>query len=81
MDNAKYQKLLGSLLYISVNSRPDIAACVSYLVQQVSEPNQEDWNGYADANRAAKVEGQSRDTFFGFHGSERFRKLERKLYG
>lgn len=42
--NAEYQRLLGSLLYISVNTRPDIAAGVSMLTQKVSQPNQEDWN-------------------------------------
>lgn len=44
LNNDNYQKLLGSLLYISVNSRPDISACVSILAQKVCEPTQEDWN-------------------------------------
>lgn len=43
IDNTKYQKLIGSLLYISVNARPDIAASVSILAQKVSAPTQEDW--------------------------------------
>lgn len=42
--NVEYQKLLGSLLYISVNTRPDIAAAVSILAQKVSQPLQEDWD-------------------------------------
>lgn len=43
MDNTQYQKLIGSLLYLSVNSRPDIAASVSILARKVSAPTQEDW--------------------------------------
>lgn len=42
--NAQFQKLLGCLLYISVNTRPDIAASVSILAQKVSQPRMEDWN-------------------------------------
>lgn len=42
--NAQYQKLLGCLLYISVNTRPDIAASVSILAQKVCQPTQADWN-------------------------------------
>ncbi|XP_059221638.1 uncharacterized protein LOC131996193 [Stomoxys calcitrans] len=43
IDNTKYQKLIGSLLYLSVNSRPDIAVSVSILARKVSCPTQEDW--------------------------------------
>lgn len=42
-DNSKYRQLIGRLLYISVNTRPDIAASVSILAQKVSTPSQEDW--------------------------------------
>lgn len=44
LDNNKYQSLIGCLLYISVNSRPDITASVSILAQRVSTPRQEDWH-------------------------------------
>lgn len=44
-DNTAYQKLIGSLLYVAVNTRPDIAASVSILSQRVCAPRQEDWNG------------------------------------
>lgn len=43
LDNRRYQQVIGSLLYISVNSRPDISASVSILARRVSKPTQEDW--------------------------------------
>jgi transposase InsO family protein len=43
-DNNEYRRLIGSLLYISTNTRPDIAASVAILSQKVSNPTQEDWN-------------------------------------
>lgn len=42
--NKKYRSLIGRLLYLSVNSRPDISASVSILAQKVSTPTDEDWN-------------------------------------
>lgn len=42
-DNNEYRKLVGCLLYISVNTRLDIAASVSILAQKVSHPTQNDW--------------------------------------
>lgn len=42
-DNDNYRKLIGCLLYIAVNTRPDIAASVSILAQKVSGPTQNDW--------------------------------------
>lgn len=44
LSNSKYQQLLGCLLYISVNTRPDIAAAVAILAQRTCRPRQEDWN-------------------------------------
>lgn len=43
-DNKAYQKAIGCLLYISVNTRPDISAAVSILAQKVCGPTYEDWN-------------------------------------
>lgn len=42
--NKKYQKIIGSLLYVAINTRPDIAACVSILAQKTSKPTEYDWN-------------------------------------
>lgn len=43
IDNENYQKLIGCLLYLAVNSRPDISASVSILAQKTSQPTQYDW--------------------------------------
>lgn len=37
-------KLIGHLLYISVNTRPDVSAAIGILAQKVSKPTYEDWN-------------------------------------
>lgn len=42
--NAIYQKLIGSLLYLAINTRPDISTAVCILSQKTSEPSTEDWN-------------------------------------
>lgn len=43
-NNTKYRSLIGRLLYLSVNTRPDISASISILAQKVSKPTNEDWN-------------------------------------
>lgn len=43
-DNNSYQKVIGQLLYVSVNSRPDISASVSILSRRIKQPRQTDWN-------------------------------------
>ena len=39
-----YRKLIGMLLYVSVNSRPDITVSVSILSQRMSSPTKVDMN-------------------------------------
>lgn len=41
--NEKYRSLIGSLLYIAVNSRPDICISVSLLSQKIETPTKKDW--------------------------------------
>lgn len=42
-NNTLYHELIGCLLYISINTRPDIAAVVSILSRHVSRPTESDW--------------------------------------
>ncbi|XP_053596012.1 uncharacterized protein LOC128667987 [Microplitis demolitor] len=44
IDNKTYQKIIGSLLYICVNTRPDISAPVTILSQHINDTRQQDWN-------------------------------------
>lgn len=44
LSNKNYQKVIGCLLYILVNTQPDISASISILARKVSQPRQEDWN-------------------------------------
>lgn len=41
-NNTKYRKLIGMLLYVSTNSRPDISAAVGILAQRVAKPRELD---------------------------------------
>lgn len=43
-DNKDYLSLIGGLLYVAVQTRPDIAVSTSILAQKSSCPNQQDWN-------------------------------------
>ena len=42
--NEEYRKLIGMLLYLTTNTRPDIAASISILSQKVSNPRDVDLN-------------------------------------
>ncbi|XP_055633480.1 uncharacterized protein LOC129773848 [Toxorhynchites rutilus septentrionalis] len=41
--NEDYHSLVGALLYVAINTRPDIAASVSILSRQVSRATETDW--------------------------------------
>lgn len=43
LHNEEYRAAIGSLLYVSVNTRPDISAAVTILSQKVENPTQSDW--------------------------------------
>lgn len=40
----QFQSLVGALLYIAVNTRPDVAIATSILGRRVSKPTKADWN-------------------------------------
>lgn len=42
--NEQYRSLIGSLLYIALNSRPHISTSVSILSQKITQPSQYDWD-------------------------------------
>ncbi|KXJ72489.1 hypothetical protein RP20_CCG017884 [Aedes albopictus] len=43
-NNSQYLSLIGGLLYIAVQTRPDVSLSVSLLAQKSSSPSQQDWN-------------------------------------
>lgn len=42
-NNKRYQSLIGALLYVAVNTRPDVTASIAILGRQVSDPTEADW--------------------------------------
>nr|CCA28135.1 putative polyprotein [Albugo laibachii Nc14] len=44
MKNRPYRSLVGSLLYISTGTRPDIAFSVCQLIRHLEKPSEEHWN-------------------------------------
>lgn len=42
-NNTKYQSLVGSLLYISNTTRPDICAAVNFICRRTNSPRKSDW--------------------------------------
>lgn len=49
--NSEYRKIIGKLLYVSINTRPDISAAVCILAKRVSKPRKLDLN---EAKRVVK---------------------------
>lgn len=56
--NEEYRKIIGMLLYLATNTRPDISAAVSILSQKVTCPTQTDLN---EAKRIVKYLKGTRD--------------------
>ena len=57
-DNEKYRSLIGALLYIAINTRPDVAIATSILGRKVSKPTILDWN---EAKRILKYLKSTQD--------------------
>lgn len=57
-ENEKYQQLIGALLYLAVNTRPDISASVTILSQFNKKPMSADWT---EAKRIARYLKGTRD--------------------
>lgn len=43
-EKGKYRRFIGCLLYVAINTRPDISASVSILSQKLENPTETDWN-------------------------------------
>jgi hypothetical protein len=72
-DPAMYQSIIGALLYISVNARPDIAVSTSILARKVSCPSNSDWI----AKRIVRYLSETKDLKLSF-GKD---VVEDKLFG
>jgi hypothetical protein len=59
--NTEYRRIIGMVLYLSTNTRPDIAATVAMLSKRVSKPRDVDWNelkrlvSYLSCTRSLKL--------------------------
>lgn len=58
--NTVYRAAIGSLLYISTNTRPDISVSTSILASKVSRPTQSDWTEVKRVFRYLKTTVQKR---------------------
>lgn len=68
LNNNEYQSLMGSLLYVAVNTRPDISASVAILAQKTCNPTHEDWN---ELKRVAKYLKGTSELFLNLNGNSK----------
>ncbi|KAG5896603.1 hypothetical protein JTB14_024412 [Gonioctena quinquepunctata] len=54
-NNNQYRKGIGSILYLAVNTRPDIAASISILSRNIVNPTQNGWNELKRVMRYSKT--------------------------
>ena len=66
-DNNSYRKLIGKLLYIAINTRPDIAASVSFLSQHNVGATETNWN---EAKRIARYLKRTKKLKFKLGGTD-----------
>lgn len=67
-DNKQFQSLVGCLLFIAVNTRPDISISVSILSRNVKSPTQDDWT---EGKRIVKYLNATKDMKLKIGNSER----------
>ena len=69
VDTRRYQEIVGSLIYASITTRPDIAHAVNVLSQQMAKPNNEHWSA---AKRVLRYLKGSLDVGILFRKSDNF---------
>ncbi|KAG5878179.1 hypothetical protein JTB14_029354 [Gonioctena quinquepunctata] len=72
-NNNQYRKGIGSLLYLAVNTRPDIAASISILSRNIANPTQNYWNELKRVMRYLKTT-KNMELILGTNG------VEKKMY-
>lgn len=72
MSSVPYRELVGSLMYLMLSSRPDIAYPVGVLSRYVSNPGRKHWEG---AKRVLKYLQGTKDYRLTFHGDGQGIKL------
>lgn len=70
--NTEYRKIIGMLLYISTNSRPDISLSVGVLAKQVERPRKLDFD---EALRVVKYLYSTKDHILHLNNQEIFQSL------
>lgn len=84
-----YQQLVGSLIYLSNITRPDLAYAVSHLARAMSNPTMNNWIHAkrvlrylkGTPNLALKYSKNSTDAIFGYSDSSYAEELDRKSVG
>lgn len=77
-DPTEYRSLVGGLLYLAVNARPDIAACAAILGRKFSAPEEADWTAAkrvlrylkATADYCLKLGGDPDQALIGYADSD-----------
>ena len=69
VDTRRYQEIVGSLIYASITTRPDLAHAVNILSQHMAKPNNEHWSA---AKRVLRYVKGTLDVGIIFQKSETF---------
>ncbi|XP_070021981.1 probable LRR receptor-like serine/threonine-protein kinase At3g47570 [Nicotiana sylvestris] len=66
MSKVLYASAVGSLMYVMVCTRPDIAHAVGVVSRYMSNPGKEHWEGFADANLGGDLDSRKSTTGYVF---------------